>query len=155
GQAGRPLSGALVRLGPQGGVTDRDGRVSFAGLPPGEYRASLASEASISNAAFEGNPVVRIDSTRHDAAVFQLAVSRASRIRGVVRQFSDARTRLGPGTDSLQYSGLAEGITIALYTGSDTLYRTTDSEGKFAFNEIPAGRWTVVFESPLGSSLMV
>src|SRR5438445_13868760 len=94
GESGHPLSGVLVRLGPQGGVTDRDGRVSFAGLPPGEYRASLASEASIANAAFEGNPVVRIDSTRHEAAIFQLAVSRAARIRGVVRRFSDARTAL-------------------------------------------------------------
>ncbi|PYP52144.1 MAG: hypothetical protein DMD39_07290, partial [Gemmatimonadetes bacterium] len=37
GESGHPLSGVLVRLGPQGGVTDRDGRVSFAGLPPGEY----------------------------------------------------------------------------------------------------------------------
>ena len=155
GESGHPLSGVLVRLGPQGGVTDRDGRVSFAGLPPGEYRASLASEASISNAAFEGNSVVRIDSTHHEAAVFQLAVSRASRIRGVVRQFSDARTALGSDADSLEYSGPAEGITIALYAASDTLYRTSDSEGKFAFNEIPAGRWTVVVESLLASSLVV
>ncbi|PYP49222.1 MAG: hypothetical protein DMD39_12450 [Gemmatimonadetes bacterium] len=42
-----------------------------------------------------------------------------------------------------------------MYAGSDTLYRTSDSQGKFAFNEIPAGRWTVVFESLLASSLVV
>jgi len=155
GESGHPLSGVLVRLGPQGGVTDRDGRVSFAGLAPGEYRASLASEASIANAAFEGNPVVRIDSARHEAAIFQLAVSRAARIRGVVRRFSDARTALGSDADSLEYSGPADGITVALYAGADTLYRTTDSEGKFVFNEIPAGQWTVVVENPLASSLLV
>src|SRR5207237_3305097 len=62
GKSGRGVPGVLVRLGPRAGVTDHDGRVSFAGLPPGEYRASLASEASISNAAFVGNPVVKIDS---------------------------------------------------------------------------------------------
>jgi hypothetical protein len=128
-------------------VTDHDGRVSFAGLPPGEYRASLASEASISNATYVGNPVVKIDSVRRDAPAFQLAVSRASKIRGTVRQFVAVRTAVGGVTDSLEYSGPVEGIAVTLVGASDTLSRTSTPDGTFLFDELPAGRWTVLVEN--------
>jgi hypothetical protein len=147
GESGRGVPGVLVRLGPRAGVTDRDGRVSFAGLPPGEYRASLASEASISNATYAGNPVVKIDSVRREAPAFQLALSRASKIRGIVRQFVAVRTAFGAVTDSLEYSGPVEGIAIALVGASDTLSRTSALDGTFLFDELPAGQWTVLVES--------
>ena len=146
-ESGRGVPGVLVRLGPHAGVTDHDGRVSFAGLPPGEYRASLASEASISNATYVGNPVVKIDSLRREAPAFQLALSRASKIRGIVRQFVAVRTALGAVSDSLEYSGPVEGIAITLVGVSDTLFRTSASDGTFLFDELPAGRWTVLVES--------
>jgi hypothetical protein len=147
GESGRGVPGVLVRLGPRASVTDHDGRVSFAGLPPGEYRASLASEASISNASYVGNPVVKIDSVRREAPAFQLAVSRASKIRGIVRQFVAVRTALDAVTDSLEYSGPVEGIAITLVGASDTLSRTSTSDGTFLFDELSAGRWTVLVEN--------
>jgi hypothetical protein len=146
-ESGRGVPGVLVRLGPHAGVTDPEGRVSFAGLLPGEYRASLASEASISNASYVGNPVVKIDSVRRKAPAFQLALSRASKIRGIVRQFVAVRTALGAVTDSLEYSGPVEGVTVTLVGASDTLSRTSSSDGTFLFDELPAGPWTVQVES--------
>jgi hypothetical protein len=149
-ESGRGVPGVLVRLGPHAGVTDPNGRVSFAGLPPGEYRASLASEASISNASYAGNPVVTIDSVRRKAPAFQLALSRASKIRGIVRQFVAIRTALGAVTDSLEYSGPVEGIAVTLVGASDTLSRTSSSDGTFLFDELPPGPWTVQVESVVG-----
>jgi hypothetical protein len=149
-ESGRGVPGVLVRLGPHAGVTDPDGRVSFAGLAPGEYRASLASEASISNASYVGNPVVKIDSVRRKPPAFQLALSRASKIRGIVRQFVAVRTALGAVTDSLEYSGPVEGVAVTLVGASDTLSRTSSSDGTFLFDELPAGPWTVQVESVVG-----
>ncbi len=143
-ETNRPVAGALVRVGSQAAVTDREGKVSFAGLTPGEYRVSLASETSLANAAVVGNPVVRIDSLRHDAPSFSLAVSRASKVKGIVRQFAIARTAIADAADSLVESGPLEGITVALIGSRDTLYRTTAVDGKFLFGEVPGGNWTML-----------
>lgn len=155
GESGKALPGVLVRLGPRAEVTDRNGTVTFAGLAPGEYRASLGSDASLSNAAYLGNPIVKIDSARREVTSFRLAVSRAASIRGTVRLFSSARTAFGAETDSLEYSGRVSQMTIALAGASDTVYRTTDADGQFSFDAIPSGPWTIFVDSDVASGFLV
>ncbi len=139
----RAVAGALVRVGSQAAVTDKNGRVSFVNLRPGDYRVSLTGETSLANAAVTGNPLVHIDSLRHDAPNFSLAVSKSATVKGIVRQFAVARTAIADAADSLVDSGPLEGITVALVGSRDTLYRTTAADGKFLFGEVPGGNWTM------------
>ncbi|MDQ6717876.1 MAG: NEW3 domain-containing protein [Gemmatimonadota bacterium] len=150
--SGKGVGGALIRVGPLAGVTDADGRVTVAGLLPGEYRVSLSSDASIANAVLSGDAIVRIDSSRRAAANFTLAVTPASRILGRVRRFASARTSLVGEPDSLVDAGPVEGVTLALVGARDTLHRTTGQDGKFSFDEIPRGSWTIVVEGDAPSS---
>ncbi|HMI55901.1 MAG TPA: carboxypeptidase-like regulatory domain-containing protein, partial [Gemmatimonadaceae bacterium] len=147
GESGRGVPGVLVRLGSEAGVTDRAGRVYFAGLPAGEYRASLASETPISGGLYGASPAVRIDSARREVAAFRFAVSRASKVTGTVRQFATVRTALGSGADSLEYTGPVEGIMIALVSASDTLHTVTDLNGRFSFDHVSSGQWMTIVES--------
>ncbi len=124
----------------------------MAGLLPGEYRVSLSSDASIANAVLSGDAIVRIDSSRRAAANFTLAVTPASRILGRVRRFASARTSLVGEPDSLVDAGPVEGVTLALVGARDTLHRTTGQDGKFSFDEIPRGSWTIVVEGDAPSS---
>jgi len=151
-EAGKGVKGALVRVGSLAGVTDGGGLVTVAGLYPGEYRVSLAGDASISNAALIGNPVVRIDSLRREAPRFLIALSPASKIRGTVRQFASAKTSLGGGADSLVDNGPVGGVTLALVGQRDTVYRTSGADGKFVFDQIPGGKWTIAVEDEAPSS---
>ena len=91
-ETGRGVAGTLVRLGPQAAITDDDGRVAFAGLPAGEYRLSIAQQASQAPTVFTGDPTVRIDSARFAPTTFAVAVERAGVVTGTVRQMAVART---------------------------------------------------------------
>jgi hypothetical protein len=152
-ETGQGLGGALVRLGPRAAVTDKNGVVTFAGLPPGEYRVSLASEASLSNTAIRGNPVINVDTSGRVNQNFDLQVGRASAVRGTVRQFAIAQTSLTGGLDSLVDNGPLPGMTIALMNGADTLYHVSDAKGEFAFTEISSAVWTVQIQGDLPPSM--
>lgn len=152
-ETGLGLSGALVRLGPRAAVTDKNGVVTFAGLPPGEYRVSLASEASLSNTAIRGNPVINVDTSGHGNQTFDLEVGRASSVRGTVRQFAIAQTSLTGAPDSLVDNGPLQGMLIALISGPDTLYHVSDIKGEFAFTEISAAVWTVQIQGDVPPSM--
>ncbi len=146
-ESGAGVSGALVRLGPAAAITDRDGRVSFIGLPVGEYRIAVAQHSSTSDAVFSGNPKIRIDSLHPRPAPFKLAVSRPASISGSIRRRIAAATSLTGGPDSLADGGALEGMSVVLMGVHDTIYRATDMEGKFSFADIPSGQWTVAILS--------
>ena len=147
GESGDGVAGALVRLGSAAGITDDDGRVSFVGLPMGDYRVAVAQHGGGSDAVLSGEPNISIDSGHPRPAPFRVVVSRPASLTGTVRQKTRVNTPLKGGQDSLQDSGGLENVSIALIGQHDTLYRTTDAEGKFSFADIPGGVWTVVVMS--------
>jgi len=147
-QTGRGVAGALVRLGPQAALTDDHGVVSFAGIPAGQYRLSLAPQATSLETVLSGEPTVQVDSGRRDAAAFRVAVQRAGVVSGSVRAMRVAKTGLGGEPDSLADAGALEGALVALAGERDTIYRTTNAKGEFQFTDVVSGRWTVQVVEP-------
>jgi hypothetical protein len=147
-ETGRGVAGALVRLGPQAAITDVEGRVSFAGMPAGRYRLSLAQHASRQETVFDGDATVQVDSSRREATRFHIAVQRAGTIAGSVRVMRIARTGIGGEPDSLADAGPLADALIALVGARDTVYRTTSADGVFAFTDLATGRWSVHVMDP-------
>lgn len=142
-ETGRGIAGRLVRLGPQAAVTDGEGRVAFAGLPTGEYRLSIAQQATQSATIFTGDPTVRIDSTRTVPATFALAMERAGTVSGSVRQMAVARTGMNAAPDSVADAGPLAEVSVALVGVRDTLYAVSDASGAYRFAEVVSGSYVL------------
>ena len=142
-ETGHGVAGTLVRLGPQAAITDDEGRVAFAGLPAGEYRLSLAQQATQTATVFTGDPTVRVDSARHTATNFALSVERAGIVAGSVRQMAIARTGMDDAPDSLADAGPLRDISLALVGVRETIFATTDGSGGYRFAEVPSGSYVL------------
>ena len=142
-ETGQGVSGTLVRLGPQAAITDGEGRVAFAGLPTGEYRLSIAQQATQTTTVFTGDPTVRIDSTRTVPTTFALAVERAGSVTGTVHQMAVARTGINAAPDSLADAGPMGDVSLALIGVRDTLYAVSDAKGVYRFAEVVSGSYVL------------
>jgi len=140
---GQGVPGALVRLGPQVAITDRDGDVAFGSVPAGEHRLSMSQETSFANAVFVDDAVVDVDRTRTRPTTFRVAVARSARVDVDVRRFAMVRTPVAGTPDSLSDAGAVTNAMLVLAGERDTLYRTTSEQGRATFTDIPPGRWTI------------
>lgn len=140
--SGNGVSGALVRLGPQVAITDRNGEVSFGGVPAGAHRLSMSQETSFASAVFMGDPTVHVDGTRVSPTTFALAIAPGARLDVDVRRFAQVRTATDD-SGSLRDAGGLSNATLMLVAGRDTLYRSTDDNGKAAFTDLPPGQWVL------------
>jgi hypothetical protein len=152
-ETGQGVAGTLVRLGPQAAITDREGRVAFAGLPTGEYRLSIAQQATQTATIFTGDPTVRIDSLRTMPITFALAVERAGTVTGSVRRMTVARKSIDSAPDSLADSGPVADVTLALIGVRDTLFAVSNAEGAYRFTEVVSGSYILktLTEAPAGA----
>lgn len=140
---GTGVPGALVRLGPQVAITDRDGEVAFGGVPGGEHRLSMSQETSFADAVFVDDPTVRVDSARPTPTTFRLAIARGARVNIVARRYTAQRTGIAGMPDSLVDAGPLANATLVLTGGRDTLYRTTTEKGTATFTDVPPGHWVI------------
>ncbi|MDQ2667890.1 MAG: carboxypeptidase-like regulatory domain-containing protein [Gemmatimonadota bacterium] len=142
-ETGAGVAGTLVRLGPQAAITDGEGRVAFAGMPNGEYRLSIAQQATQTATIFTGDPTVRIDSTRDAPATFALGVERAGSVTGTIHQMAVARTGIGSAADSLAVAGPLGDVTLALIGVRDTLFAVSNAAGAYRFAEVVSGSYVL------------
>jgi hypothetical protein len=140
---GSGVPGALVRLGPQMAITDRDGEVAFGGVPGGPHRLSMSQETSFADAVFVGDPTVVVDSAQPTPTTFRLAIARGARVNVVARRYLAQRTGIAGAPDSLVDAGPLPNATLVLSGERDTLYRTTSENGTATFTDVPPGHWTV------------
>jgi hypothetical protein len=140
---GLGVPGALVRLGPQVAITDKQGQVAFGGVPGGEHRVSMSQETSFADAVFIGDPTLLVDSARTQPTTFRLAIARSARLDITVRRFATVRTSVAAGPDSLADAGPLANATLVLAGKRDTLYRTTTDNAKVSFMDVPPGTWMV------------
>lgn len=140
---GRGVANALVRLGPQVAITDKNGRVAFGGLPAGEHRVSLSQEMSYADAVFIGDPVLRMDTVPGAPKQFTLKVARGARVDLTARLFAVSRTGIAGSPDSLVDVGPLAGTAFRLVGERDTVYRSTDDAGHVTFSDIVPGHWVL------------
>jgi hypothetical protein len=145
-ETGRGVSGVLVRLGPEAAVTDAQGRVAFASLPPGRYHASVDGAAGsrvAADALLTGDVAVDVTADAERTPDFTLSLVRGGQVRVDVRQFDFATTLATSSPDSLVDAGGFGGAMIALIGTRDTIYQVTNQNGIADFRDVPVGRWAV------------
>lgn len=140
---GSGVPGALVRLGPQMAITDRDGEVAFGGVPGGQHRLSMSQETSFADAVFVDDPTVLVDSAQPTPTTFRLAIARGARVNIVARRYTALRTAIAGAPDSLVDAGPLANATLVLAGARDTLYRTTAENGTATFTDVPPGHWVI------------
>jgi hypothetical protein len=129
---GRPVAGALVRLGPYAMSTGADGRFAFRNVPPGSVdlfvdERGLPAEYASDGERVRVNPVARSD---RDVV---LRVAPLATITG--RVFVD-RNRNGQYDDG-------EAIAGAVLTLDDERSTMTDRDGLYGFYNLRPGRYVV------------
>jgi hypothetical protein len=144
-ETGRGVGGVLVRLGPEAAVTDAQGRVAFASLPPGRYHASVdgGTASRLSDALLTGDVAVEVLPESRQPVDFSLSLVRGGQVRVDVRQFEFATTMATSAPDSLVDTGGFAGAMVALVGGRDTIYQVTNQAGTADFRDVPVGQWTV------------
>lgn len=140
---GTGVPGALVRLGPQVAITDRDGEVAFGGVPGGQHRLSMSQETSFAEAVFVDDPTILVDSTQAEPTTFRLAIARGARVNIAVRRYVSKRTGIAGAPDSLVDAGPLANAALILAGERDTLYRTTNDRGSATFTDVPPGHWVL------------
>jgi hypothetical protein len=141
--SGRGLSNLLVRIGGESVITDDQGRVSVSGLKPGHYGVSLESADRASRGVLVGDVSVDVQANADRPATFSVALAQSAHVRASIRQMATANGSLGAGNDSLVDSGALENAIVALEGARDTVYQTTDANGRLDFGHVAPGAWTV------------
>lgn len=141
---GKPVVGALVRLADQAAVTDKDGRVRFAGLSPDRHRVSIEATGAAAGALLVGDAFVETSATATQPAKFSLAVARGGTVRALVSRMDAANGTLATSGDSLVTVGVEANVVVALQSGRDTIYQSSDDRGRLDFGAVAPGKWTLV-----------
>ena len=142
---GKPVVGALVRIADQAAVTDKEGRVSFSGLMPAHDRVSIDATGAAAGALLVGDAVVEISSQMTKPAKFSLAVARGGTVRALVSRLDAANGTLGAmSADSMVTVGMESNVVVALQSGRDTIYQSSDDRGRVDFGAVAPGKWTMV-----------
>ena len=141
---GKPLVGALVRLADQAAVTNTKGRVTFSGLAPGHHRVSMDATGAAAGALLVGDALVEIGAQATRPAKFAVAIARGGSVHALVRVLGSALGTLAEDRDSMVTVGMEPNVLVALESGRDTIYQSSDDRGRLDFGLVAPGKWTLV-----------
>lgn len=142
------LGGVTVQLADRRAVTDDDGRFTIDGVSPGHHYLRVVP-SSLDPALTTIRPMPRAVIVGEGAAAgVRIGVARAGDIRGSV---SLLRGRLGgaghgPGPSGQEYEHLDQ-VVVAASGTSGRFRTTTDASGRFTFQHLPPGNWTLSVEA--------
>jgi hypothetical protein len=141
---GRPLAGSLVRIADQAAVTDKDGRVFFSGLAVGPQRVSLDATGAAAGAMLLGDAFIDTRANPSRPVKFALSVARGGTVCVLIRVLGPALGTLSANRDSMVTVGVEPNVLVALTSGRDTIYQSSDDRGRIDFGAVAPGTWTVV-----------
>ena len=142
-ESGAPIVGVAVRVGDQAAVTDRDGRAALRGLEPAVYHVALDATGTVAGALLVGDAIVDMRTASTTPATFSVAVARGAQLRVLVRRLGLLGGTVSDRPDSLVHVGLQPDVLLALEGERDTLYATSDDQGRVDFGRVPPGTWTL------------
>jgi hypothetical protein len=130
-QAGNPVAGALVRLGPYTAITDETGGYGFSRVPSGEFELGLDRNRLPVSYAWDESPrlMTVTGSTRSNV---DLQVIPLNTMSGRVYIDRNGNGRFDPG----------EGVVGAVISVNDAV-TATGAAGGYAFYNQPPGRYTM------------
>ncbi|HVW05285.1 MAG TPA: carboxypeptidase regulatory-like domain-containing protein [Vicinamibacterales bacterium] len=132
---GRPVAGALVRLGPYAMSTGADGRYAFRNVPPGDVDLSVDERGLPADYASDDRRV-RVNPASKDRRDVVLHVAPLATITGRVFVDRDGNGRYDAG----------EEIAGAVVTLGDDRATVTDGDGLYGFYNLRAGDYIVRIE---------
>ncbi|MFO7962984.1 MAG: carboxypeptidase-like regulatory domain-containing protein [Desulfobacterales bacterium] len=159
----RPVSNAVLRLNGATAVTDGDGRFLFPALKPGTYYLDV-DDASI---GLDRIPVQKtprkITIEGGETTSIQVGITRSARLAGRINVFAvtgahELKTDGGTHPREKEPAGEADKAGIVSIGGladaavhltnkGEALHVLTDTNGRFRFEDIRPGRWTLAVDA--------
>lgn len=142
-ETGRGVAGALVRMGEQAAVTDKNGTASFKGLETGEYHAVV--EGGIAAGQLVSGGAVSVVASAKPT-MFTMSVARGARVAASLRRFEKASAAIVPNggeADSVLDVGGVSQAVVALISARDTIWQSSDDRGRIDFGSIAPGHYTM------------
>ena len=138
---GRGLANVLVRVGKEAAISDANGRVALSGLEAGKYSVSVESPDRSRGGVTLGDQTVEVSGNAGAPRKFAAALAIGARVHASVRQSVFARGGTSAEGDSLVDSGAMDNMVVALMGARDTIYQTTDADGRIDFGVVAPGSW--------------
>lgn len=143
-ETGKGVAGALVRLGEHAAITDKNGSADFRGLELGEYHAAVEGGIAAGQLV-SGGDAINVGATNIRKPLdFQLNVARGAHVVARLRTFEKNVAAPPNGVDSVIDNGaVAQGSVVALISGRDTLWQSSDDRGRIDFGSVAPGHYTM------------
>lgn len=148
-ETGRGVANALVRVGGRAILTDGAGRLVLTGIRPAAQYVELdRGSIGLDRVPTQDNPLP-VPTTPGGTAQLELGVIRSAHVSGRVELFdATAQGASGAVIPTTLVGGL-QGAIITLSRGSEAYRRLTDDGGRFRFDDLRPGRWTLRVEQAL------
>lgn len=147
-QTGQPLPGVLVRLGKATARTDENGNYSITSLPVGTHPVSLnTTRLGYRRIGAIDNPL-RIAVDRGDEQRLDLRVTTVATLEGEVRRDASGTERWRATEQSIREQARANevpvvDVSVEISNGNVTLHQMTSSKGRFSFDNLRPGKWSL------------
>lgn len=145
-ETGRGVANVLVRAGGRAILTDGAGRLLLTGMLPGVQYVELdRGSIGLDRVTTQENPLP-VKATSEGTARIELGVVRGARVSGRVEVFDAPAVGAQRAGAALERVGGLQGAIVTLTSGRETVRRLTDGEGRFGFEDLRPGRWTLRVE---------
>jgi hypothetical protein len=138
---GRGIGGVVFRVGDRTGITDAEGRASFAALTPGSYTLD-GDVAALGLVLTSGRSLpLQVRAEGGARREVTLTVARQARFAARVRIVADSSPDASLSRASMPASSQ---LLVMLTNGTDTLRRFVDADERARFTGLRPGRWTML-----------
>jgi len=144
-----PIAKVIFKIGDLIAVSDNKGEFSFPSLPPGMTDIWLdVSSMSYSLVSLE-KPPFKVEIKGGGTSRVEIGVVKANRITGRLLVYDfQGKTTLneeisGQAQRPLEVSNFLSNTLVELSGEKETIMQVTDSEGKFTFDGVRPGKWTL------------
>ncbi len=147
-ETGKPIADVILKISNVTALTDEKGRFSFPFLKPGIYYLDVnAARIGMNLISVQETPIEVVVEGDKEASIEIHLMRRAALFGQIVVYRPDAEDHYdrfvnGRGPELVPSHGLAN-ILVEIADGTEIERRLTDGRGRFSFEEIVPGKWTL------------